>query len=59
MAAKSRLGSVYSPWSLMWSPSTASTALTKVKFTPMPLTSRIGSPGCPVDMAKQMGRFAT
>eukprot|EP00965_Chrysotila_dentata_P012420 408618-Pleurochrysis_carterae.AAC.1 len=31
----------------MWSPSAASTALTKVKFTPMPLTSMIWSPGIP------------
>eukprot|EP00965_Chrysotila_dentata_P171482 5659400-Pleurochrysis_carterae.AAC.1 len=59
MAAKSRLGSVYSPWSSMWSPSAALTALTKVKFTPMPLTSTVCSPGVPVDMAAQMCRFAT
>eukprot|EP00965_Chrysotila_dentata_P146510 4837169-Pleurochrysis_carterae.AAC.1 len=59
MAAKSRLGSVYSPCPSTWSPSTASTALTKVKLIPMPLKSTICYPGCPVDTAEQMGRFAT
>eukprot|EP00965_Chrysotila_dentata_P116098 3837935-Pleurochrysis_carterae.AAC.1 len=34
-------GSVCSPWSSIWSPSAASTALTNVKFTLMPLTSKI------------------
>eukprot|EP00965_Chrysotila_dentata_P218423 6190571-Pleurochrysis_carterae.AAC.1 len=57
MAAKSRLGSVCSPWWSIWSPSTALIALTKVKFTPMPLMSRIWSSGCPVDMGEQIGRF--
>eukprot|EP00965_Chrysotila_dentata_P261443 6214258-Pleurochrysis_carterae.AAC.1 len=59
MAAKSRLGLVYSSCPSTWSPSTASTALTKVKFILMPLTSTICSSGCLVDTAEQMGRFAT
>eukprot|EP00965_Chrysotila_dentata_P175569 5796049-Pleurochrysis_carterae.AAC.1 len=34
-------------------------ALTKVKLTPMPLTSITCSPACPVAYATQMGRLDT
>eukprot|EP00965_Chrysotila_dentata_P026697 885331-Pleurochrysis_carterae.AAC.1 len=57
--AKSRLGSVRSPSSSALSPIADSTALTRVKFTPIPLTSIICSPSGPVAIAKQIGRLAT
>eukprot|EP00965_Chrysotila_dentata_P182405 6023045-Pleurochrysis_carterae.AAC.1 len=53
--AESRLGSVCLPCSFARSPPAASTAVTRVKFIPIPLTSMNCSPSGPVAIVEQMG----